>query len=309
MLGYHPHKPGRPSHTYHTDFVADLRLVLDVEVQAGNQSSPKHSAPSLWALLERLGRARWPAFIRGDRDWGTEANTARAEQEGLPYLFKQRLTKGTKRLVERLLRDANWSEAGQGWQGAEASLRLSGWSRARRVVVSSGTCASMSTPSWSPRSRRRSSPSPRSSTTGGASSYAWPSPTSIPRPSPAARACRRPRPARSRTDASVTPHQSSARRGRLGRSRAPWRSTTTGVSCSRPGRCRHQGSRSVPLSSRLCMRAVSRNTGPTGSTALFGLIHFQLAFPHPKYSAPALPFQGLATIPPPTRAAARAPST
>jgi len=31
---------------------------------------------------------------------------ARCEQEGMPYLFKQRLTKGTKQLVERLLRDA-----------------------------------------------------------------------------------------------------------------------------------------------------------------------------------------------------------
>ncbi|MCP4284865.1 MAG: hypothetical protein GY792_10500 [Gammaproteobacteria bacterium] len=36
VLGYNPHKPGRPSHTYHTYFIANLRLVLDVEVQAGN---------------------------------------------------------------------------------------------------------------------------------------------------------------------------------------------------------------------------------------------------------------------------------
>jgi hypothetical protein len=89
----------------------------------------------LWELLGRIGRPHWPALIRGDRDWGTQANMARCEQEGMPYLFKQRLTKGTKQLVERLLRDAQWSDAGQGWQGAEATLRLSGWNRARRVVV------------------------------------------------------------------------------------------------------------------------------------------------------------------------------
>ena len=35
-VGYNPHKPGRPSHTY---MMANLRLVLDVEVQAGKQSS------------------------------------------------------------------------------------------------------------------------------------------------------------------------------------------------------------------------------------------------------------------------------
>jgi hypothetical protein len=135
VLGYNPHKPGRPSHTYHTYMIANLRLILDVEVQAGNQHTSKHSAPGLWALLARLGRARWPALIRGDRDWGTEGNMARAEGEGIDYLFKLRLTKGVKKLVERLMGNTHWQEAGQGWQGAESQLRLSGWSRHRRVVV------------------------------------------------------------------------------------------------------------------------------------------------------------------------------
>ena len=135
VLGYNPHKPGRPSHTYHTYFIANLRLVLDVEVQAGNQSTSKHSSPGLWSLLERIGRAHWPVFVRGDRDWGTQANMARAEQEGLDYVFKLRLTRGVKKLVERLMRGIDWCDAGQGWQGAEAPLRLSGWSRHRRAVV------------------------------------------------------------------------------------------------------------------------------------------------------------------------------
>ena len=42
------------------------------------------------------GRARWAVFIRGDRGWGTENNMQRAEQEGLPYLFKLRITAGVK---------------------------------------------------------------------------------------------------------------------------------------------------------------------------------------------------------------------
>jgi hypothetical protein len=133
VLGYNPHKPGRPSHSYHSYFIANLRLVL--EVQAGNQHTSKHASPGLWALLERLGRAHWPAFIREDRDWGTQGNMARAEQEGLDYLFKLRLTAGVKKLMERLMSAAEWSAAGQGWQGAESQLRLAGWSRARRVVV------------------------------------------------------------------------------------------------------------------------------------------------------------------------------
>jgi len=34
-VGYNPHKPGRPSHTYHTYFIGNLRLALDVEVRPG----------------------------------------------------------------------------------------------------------------------------------------------------------------------------------------------------------------------------------------------------------------------------------
>jgi hypothetical protein len=101
-VGYNPHKPGRPSHTYPTYFIAHLRWVLEVEVQSGKQTASQHSAPGLWDLLKRIPRARWPVLIRGDRDGGTETHMQRAEQEGLPYLFKLRLTSGTRRLVERL---------------------------------------------------------------------------------------------------------------------------------------------------------------------------------------------------------------
>ncbi len=34
-IGYNPTKPGRPSHTLHTYWIGNLRLVLDVEVQGG----------------------------------------------------------------------------------------------------------------------------------------------------------------------------------------------------------------------------------------------------------------------------------
>ena len=135
VAGYNPHKPGRPSHTYHTYAIAELRLMLEVEVQAGNQHASKHSAPGLWALLARIGRAAWPRLVRGDCDWGTEANMSRAEREGLPYLFKLRLTRNAKRLIERAMVEPGWTDAGHGWQGTQSSLRLVGWSRQRRVIL------------------------------------------------------------------------------------------------------------------------------------------------------------------------------
>src|SRR6202171_2299173 len=72
-VGYNPTKPGRPSHSYHSYLIANLRLVLDVEVHDGNQTAAKHGAPGLWALLDRLGRDCWPALLRGDTRWGQRA--------------------------------------------------------------------------------------------------------------------------------------------------------------------------------------------------------------------------------------------
>ncbi|MGE5945484.1 MAG: transposase [Betaproteobacteria bacterium] len=126
VVGYNPHKPGRPSHTYHTYAIAELRLMLEVEVQAGNQHASKHSAPGLWALLARIGRAAWPRLVRGDCDWGTEANMSRAEREDLSYLFKLRLTRNAKRLIERAMVEPGWLDAGQGLARQAVELAAGG---------------------------------------------------------------------------------------------------------------------------------------------------------------------------------------
>jgi Transposase DDE domain group 1 len=135
VLGYNPHKPGRPSHCYHTYLIANLRLVLGVEVQPGNEHTPNHGQSGLWSLLGRLERARWPRLLRGDVAFGIEPVMARAEQEGLAYLFRLRLTPNVRKALTRMLAEHDWSEAGHGWQGKETTLRLQGWSRQRRVVL------------------------------------------------------------------------------------------------------------------------------------------------------------------------------
>ncbi len=42
---------------------------------------------------------------------------ASCEAAGLDYLFKLRLTKGARRLAERLMARDGWEDAGQGWSG------------------------------------------------------------------------------------------------------------------------------------------------------------------------------------------------
>ena len=72
VVGYNPKKPGRPSHAYHTYLIANLRLVLDVEVLPGNESGATHSLPGLLNLIDRLPLAARPEFVRGDCDYGNE---------------------------------------------------------------------------------------------------------------------------------------------------------------------------------------------------------------------------------------------
>jgi hypothetical protein len=134
-LGYNPAKPGRPSHCYHTYMLSHLRLILRVDVVAGDQHNVVHATKGLWQLLDHLGPTRRPALLRGDKGWGVEPVMAGVEQRGFAYLFRLRMTKNVRGAMERAMRQADWADAGQGWQGKETSLRLYGWSRHRRIIL------------------------------------------------------------------------------------------------------------------------------------------------------------------------------
>ena len=134
-VGYNPHKPGRPSHAYHTYMLSSLRLVLRVDVLPGDEYNVAHATDGLWTLLDHLGPARRPALLRGDKSWGIERVMARAEQNDLAYLFRLRMTLNVKRSLERAMQQSDWADAGQSWQGKETTLRLQGWSRQRRIIL------------------------------------------------------------------------------------------------------------------------------------------------------------------------------
>jgi hypothetical protein len=137
-VGYNPMKPGRPSHVYQVMVLAAAKLVLNVDVQAGNLTASEYAQPTLWGWLESRQRKDWPTFLRGDIAHGNEHMMQGAEQRGLPYLFKLRQTKGVGQLIARLAArgdKAGWRPAGQGWEGVESQLQLQGWSRSRRVIV------------------------------------------------------------------------------------------------------------------------------------------------------------------------------
>jgi Transposase DDE domain group 1 len=135
VVSYNPTKPGRPSHTYHTYLMAGLRLVLGVEVHAGNEHAAKHTQPGLLNLLDKLPVAHRPKLVRGDSAFGNDPLMKALEERNQLYLFKLKLTKNVKRYIVRLFRENDWHDAGQGWEGKEGKLQLTGWAKARRVAV------------------------------------------------------------------------------------------------------------------------------------------------------------------------------
>ena len=135
VVAYNPSKPGRPSHTYHTYLMAGLRLVVGAEVKAGDEHAGSHSLPGLLKMLDAWPVDRRPKIVRGDCGFGSDSFMAPLEDRQQSYLFKLRLSKNVKRHIERVFWDAGWSDAGQGWEGKDGQLRLSGWQAHRRVVV------------------------------------------------------------------------------------------------------------------------------------------------------------------------------
>jgi hypothetical protein len=115
--------------------MAGLRLVMGVEVKAGNEHSGSHTLPGLLRILDELPAHQRPKIVRGDCGFGSDGIMRELEARAQPYLFKLRLSKNVKRHIERLFRVSGWCDAGQGWEGIDSTLALTGWEDKRRVVV------------------------------------------------------------------------------------------------------------------------------------------------------------------------------
>lgn len=135
VIGYNPHKKGRPSHTYHSYMMANLKLILDVEVQPGNQGNSSHSLPGLINLLNRLPTCCWPQFVRGDCDWGSDAVMSELERINCHYLFKIKKSANVKKAIEQAHCSGGWKRYDRHWEGKESTLQLAGWKKARRIVI------------------------------------------------------------------------------------------------------------------------------------------------------------------------------
>jgi hypothetical protein len=135
QIGYNPHKPGRPSHAYHTIFMRTLRVALDVEVHAGKEYAGMHGLANLWKVWERLTPQQRPWLVCGDANYGNERMMTDCEGHQQKYLFWQRSTPKVKQLVQWLESKGGWPTLVDGWEASEGQLQLTGWTRPRRTVV------------------------------------------------------------------------------------------------------------------------------------------------------------------------------
>lgn len=134
-VGYNPHKPGRPSHAYHTVFLRTLRVALDVEVRSGKEHAAGYGLDNLWRLWDRLAPGQRAWLICGDAGFGNERVMSECEARSQNYLFRQRSTPGVEQLIHMLECQSGWQRVREDWEGCEGELQLNGWTRRRRAVV------------------------------------------------------------------------------------------------------------------------------------------------------------------------------
>lgn len=135
-ISYNPMKPGRPSHIIHTYSMAETRLILDCELLPGRQHPSCYSLPRLIEIIDELPSNKRPKLVRGDCAFGNDNVISPLEDRGISYLFKIKQTKKVKDLRSLASRNKKlWVDAGQGWEGTKAKLRLTGWTKERNVVI------------------------------------------------------------------------------------------------------------------------------------------------------------------------------
>ncbi|MBH1979219.1 MAG: hypothetical protein I8H67_12755 [Comamonadaceae bacterium] len=78
----------------HTDWIGNLRLVLDAQLEPGNRHSPPPAWAGLLALLEGMPQEQRPKRVRGDCALGSEGDLCALEAMGQPCLFKRRQSAG-----------------------------------------------------------------------------------------------------------------------------------------------------------------------------------------------------------------------
>ncbi|MCP5224596.1 MAG: hypothetical protein H6946_05565 [Thauera sp.] len=110
--------------------------------QSGASAGQSHLCPALLRILDDLPAHHRPKMVRGDwagsADGIMRARSARAPPSTCSSCACRRIVKRHIELVCSGLE--GWRDAGQGWEGIDSTLALTGWEDTRRVVVLRRLC-------------------------------------------------------------------------------------------------------------------------------------------------------------------------
>lgn len=137
-IGYNPLKPGRGSHHPLICSVAGIRLCLDMDFRPGNSASSGGWIKTMERLFSHLPSGKRPYINRADVSFSSEEFLSWHESspDRPHYLFKLRKTSRVREVISKVKEEEWQGSASFGaLQVAETRLKLSGWSKARRVVV------------------------------------------------------------------------------------------------------------------------------------------------------------------------------
>ena len=136
-VGYNPGKPGRRSFHPLLAVVAKTRMCPSYHFRSGDTVTATSWREAMEDAQRWLGE-RKVTLNRGDIGLGNEAVMSWHEQaaDRPRFLFKLKLTSNTRKAISEVPEQA-WQGPGHFgcWQVAESSVQLTGWTRARRIVI------------------------------------------------------------------------------------------------------------------------------------------------------------------------------
>lgn len=132
LKGHNPRKHGRPSHHPLLAVLNEAQFILHGWLRSGNCSSARGVVEFLKEALAKLDARSWIRVVRADSGFFDNELLGFLEERNLPYIIVARMTKWVQAEARRV---SQWRELDPSYAAGEFTLKLYGWTRARRFVV------------------------------------------------------------------------------------------------------------------------------------------------------------------------------
>ena len=133
--GYHPVKPGRPSHHPLVAWLSERRRLLWATLRAGHAGTANGAREFLAQALTILPPGHRIGLVRADAGFFVTAFLEALEARDLPYIIVARLTRLVRKVVIHRIPEAEWRPIARGIAVADTTASLPVWQGQRRRFV------------------------------------------------------------------------------------------------------------------------------------------------------------------------------